>query len=68
MRLVIYHRYGEREAAEMETRVCNISELGAELMAIFLLYERQPLWIIFRKGVEHSEAVIIIQRKDRRAI
>lgn len=62
----IYAGFGGKTPQPLEIRTCAINELGAELMSIFLLHDKTPLYVLFKKGERNSECVVIIQRQDRR--
>lgn len=62
----IYTGYGGKTPVPIEVRVCAINELGAELMAIFLLYGSVPMYVLFKKGERNSECVVIITKPERR--
>ena len=62
----VYAGYGGSTPQPIETRTCSVPELGAELMSLFLLHGSIPLVVLFKKGVKHSECVVIVQKTDRR--
>lgn len=62
----IYTAYGGKTPVPVDVRICTIPELGSELMAIFLMYDRTPMYILFKKGQKNSECVVIVARPERR--
>ncbi len=62
----IYTGYGGKTPQPIEMRSCAVSELGAELMSIFLLYGSVPMYLVFKKGEKNAECVVIIGKAERR--
>ena len=64
----IYTQYGEAKPVLDETLVLAVSDIGVELMQLFLMNERIPLEIAFKKGDKNTECCILIKKPERREL
>ncbi len=62
----VYVGYGGRTPKPLEVRICEVKELGVELMSLFLLHGSIPFTIAFKKGERNSECIIVLRKQDRR--
>lgn len=61
-----YIAYGGNTPVPLDVKAIQRTDLWAELAYLFLEHNMIPLTVLFKKGEQRSECIVIITKQDRR--
>jgi len=63
-----YVTYDNDKVIAIDVKVIEKYDLWAELAYLFIEHDKRAMLILFKKGIDQSEMVVVINKVDRREV